>query len=81
MTAIFLDHGFPGHQVVQSPTINSLAEIAKDLNIDLDDNELKEYQGVFFKIAECQRDRFNDRQILIVNHNILKVFFSCVTCK
>ena len=47
MTATFSDSGFPGHQVVQSPTINNLAEIAKDLNIDLNDSELKEYQGVF----------------------------------
>lgn len=44
---MFLDHGFSGYQHVQSPTINCLAEIAKDLNIDLNENELKEYHGVY----------------------------------
>ena len=45
---MFLDHGFPGYQHVQSPTINCVAEIAKDLNIDLNENELKEYHGVYY---------------------------------
>lgn len=45
---MFLDHGFSGYQHVQSPTINCLAEIAKDLNIDLNENELKEYHGVYY---------------------------------
>ena len=50
MTATFLDDGFPGYQHVQSPTINSLAEIAKDLNIDFSENELKEYHGVYHEV-------------------------------
>jgi hypothetical protein len=67
ITGIFTDPSFPGHQVVQPPTINSLAEISKDLNIDLNDSELKEYQGVckkhnmlsWKKNVECESE---DRQ-------------------
>ena len=41
----FLDREFPGHQVVHPPSIELLTQIAKDLKIDVNDQELKENQG------------------------------------
>lgn len=45
MVVMSSEQGFQGHQVVQPPSNKCLAVIAKDLKFDLNDDELKEYQG------------------------------------
>ena len=42
----FVDECFTGHKAVHPPSIKCLTKIAKDLKIDLSDEELKEHQGV-----------------------------------
>ncbi|XP_028403579.1 uncharacterized protein LOC114526244 [Dendronephthya gigantea] len=51
------ERGFQGHQVVQSPSNQCLADIAKDLKFDLNDDELKEYQEVIASYCETTFQR------------------------
>jgi len=43
---------------VSVPSLQRLSKIARDLGLDMEERELKEYQGRFFKNGEILRSRF-----------------------